>query len=209
MNVAQLSVGGDHACVVTTSGDPMCWGHNDDGALGNPTAGDSSPVALPVVGLPGKASSVTMGSFHACAILAAGPVYCWGTGTSGELGNGDTVSSVAPVPVVGLASGVTLVEAAGGPVNGDATCAVQGGAVSCWGNGTSFRLGDGQTGPRSTPQRMTTLPASAKGLALGANHACVHLTNDEIRCWGQGPRGQLGDGASTDRALPVVVTIPP
>jgi alpha-tubulin suppressor-like RCC1 family protein len=53
---------------------------------------------------------------------------------------------------------------------------------------------------------MTTLPATVVKLVGGDNHWCALLANGELRCWGQGKEGQLGDGASVDRAIPVAVS---
>ena len=49
-DVAQVSVGGDHACVVTNSGGAKCWKSNFNGQLGDGTTA-SPPAAGDVVGL--------------------------------------------------------------------------------------------------------------------------------------------------------------
>jgi hypothetical protein len=44
------------------------------------------------------AQSISAGESHACAIESAtGYLYCWGNGSSGQLGNGDTEKSNVPV----------------------------------------------------------------------------------------------------------------
>lgn len=199
---AQLSADADHACAITRTGDPFCWGHNDNGALGDPTAGDQSSHAVPVGGLPGKAESISIGGWHACARVGGG-AFCWGTGAAGELGNGGTSHSTAPVPVIGHGSNVSLLHASGGPDDGDSTCAARDGTVSCWGNGHFGRLGDGTTTSRGTPAPVSALPAPATALAGGQNHWCAALTTGDVMCWGRGASGQLGDGASVDRLAPV------
>lgn len=201
--VARLSVGGDHVCVLKTTGEPLCWGHSDGGALGNAAAGAASPIAVPVLGLPTKPTVITIAGWHACAIVG-GSAWCWGTGSGGMLGNGDTSDSVSAVPV-SLGGGVTLLKTAGGPDDYDATCAVQNGDLWCWGYGKYFRLGNGEVTPQLRPVKMTTLPAAVVSLAGGDNHWCASLANGEVRCWGHGAAGELGDGAGVDRSLPVLV----
>lgn len=196
----------DHSCAVKTSGATWCWGHHDYGAaLGNSSVSDFSPKAVPVQGLPGAAENVGVGGGHVCAVVDGG-LWCWGGGADGQLGDGKTAASVAPVRVTGLGDGVTLVATSRG-FEGDSTCAVRSGQLWCWGAGTYFRLGDGQTSPRSTPNRVTTLPATVTQLAGGAFHWCAVLATGEVWCWGGGAKGQLGDGAAIDRALPVAVKV--
>ena len=53
-----------------------CWGNNENGATG------AAPVLVdstvdPVPGLP-KALAVAVGSWHACAIVVDGSIWCWG-----------------------------------------------------------------------------------------------------------------------------------
>ncbi len=203
---AKLSVSNDHACAITTSGDPFCWGHSDNGALGNAAAGGESSRAVPVEGLPGKAQSVTIGGWHACALVDGG-AFCWGTGTAGELGNGGTTHSIAPVPVIGHGTGVDLLAAGGGPSDGDTTCASRAGTLSCWGVGKYGRLGDGQTASRATPADVS-LPGAVTAIAGGGNHLCAAIATGEVFCWGRGNVGQIGDGAGIDRLVPTRVNLP-
>jgi alpha-tubulin suppressor-like RCC1 family protein len=203
-DIVEISTGNDHACARKSTGVVVCWGHSDNGTLGNVDAGAASAKAVPVEGLPGPAQSVSIAGWHGCAIVAGG-VWCWGTGGLGELGNGGTSDSVAPVPVNGLGDEVTLAVTAGGAADQDATCAVRKGGLWCWGAGKYFRLGDGMTSARKLPYAVTTLPSVVTKLAGGDNHWCALLANGEVRCWGAGVLGQLGDGAGVDRAIPVVV----
>ncbi|APR78150.1 BNR repeat domain protein [Minicystis rosea] len=52
------------------------------------------------------------------------------------------------------------------------------------------------------------MPLLASAIAVGAGHSCAILTGGGVACWGDGARGQLGDGVSGkghQRALPNVV----
>jgi alpha-tubulin suppressor-like RCC1 family protein len=104
-----------------------------------------------VASLP-AAATVTAGGAHSCAALTDGRVFCWGANDQGQLGDGDNVPSLVPVPVPALTA---VVQVAAGRAH---TCARQrDGAVWCWGGNDSGQLGDGRALQKTTPQlgRMT------------------------------------------------------
>jgi alpha-tubulin suppressor-like RCC1 family protein len=72
-----------------------------------------------------------------CAVVS-GAAYCWGYNYSGQLGDNTTDTRNAPVPVKGLVSGVTAINA--GLTH---TCAITNGRAYCWGNNSRGQLGDG------------------------------------------------------------------
>jgi alpha-tubulin suppressor-like RCC1 family protein len=43
---------------------------------------------------------------------------------------------------------------------------------------------------------------------LGGHHACAARDDGALLCWGRNFTGQLGDGTTTDRATPAVVSLP-
>jgi alpha-tubulin suppressor-like RCC1 family protein len=209
-NVTEISNGQDHACARVASGDVYCWGHNDNGTLGTSKVNVDGVAdsAMKVEGLPGPAQKLAFAAWHACVIIS-GATWCWGTGTNGELGNGGTSHSTQPVAAIGLATAVTTLALGGGPNDGDSSCAVRAGEALCWGQNQYGRLGDGQTAARGVANPVATLPKTVVDVAAAFNHACALLANDEVRCWGRGTNGQLGDGAGVDRSIPVTVTLPP
>jgi alpha-tubulin suppressor-like RCC1 family protein len=82
----ELSLGYDHACVLTTAGLAYCWGSNNSNQSGKASTADNSvgPVADGLV-----FSSIAAGPSHTCAIRAADQVaYCWGSNYYGQLGTG-------------------------------------------------------------------------------------------------------------------------
>ena len=91
--VTALSAGYNQTCALA-AGSVTCWGGITDAA----SAEHDGP--RPVAGLT-AVEEVSVGTFHACA-LTAGAVSCWGANPNGQLGDGTTSSSDAPVAVVGL-----------------------------------------------------------------------------------------------------------
>jgi len=198
--VAAVSVGSSHTCARTTAGGLKCWGANFVGQLGNGTyVGNSTPVD--VAGLTSGVAAVSAaGGEHTCARTTGGGAKCWGSGGSGQLGNGTLTGSNTPVDVTGLTSGVADVSAGGH------TCArTTGGAVKCWGSNTAGQLGNGTTTNSSTPVNVNGLASGVSAVSVGYYHTCALTAGGGVKCWGDNDAGQLGNGTGVDSSSPVVV----
>jgi alpha-tubulin suppressor-like RCC1 family protein len=170
--------------------------------------GDDAPgsTVLPSA----TATQLAVGRLHICALTSAGAVRCWGTSQRGEVGNGgalDSTNYLVPVQVVGLTSGVTAIAAH----NGDHTCALAGGAVTCWGDDTYGQLGSGiphsSTGrtDSSTPIAVAGLGAGVQAIAVGGDHSCAITAAGGVKCWGNNEYGQLGNDSDVATNLAVDV----
>jgi alpha-tubulin suppressor-like RCC1 family protein len=207
--VASISVGYYHTCAVATGGAVKCWGANPDTELGDGTTRSAvAPVA--VSGLGSGIASVAAGGVNSCAVTTGGAVKCWGANSNGELGDDWDQPSNVPVDVFGLSSGVASVA-----VGGDTVCALtSGGAVKCWGNGTEDELGDLRPNVSPFVTRVdSTVPVDISGLGAGVASisvgflsACALTTLGAVECWGDNSHGELGDGTTTTRSTPAVVT---
>ncbi|CAB5514306.1 hypothetical protein LMG26857_03365 [Achromobacter anxifer] len=146
------------------------------------------------------AKQVLVGYSHACALTMTNGVKCWGMNGNGQLGNGKTTDSVAPVDVVGLTSGVAQL-AVGSGQNCVVTTA---GGAKCWGGNYSGQLGDSTSkNNQLTPVDVVGLTSGVKSIATGSSHSCAVLTTGEVRCWGANNMGQLGDRTAVDKITPV------
>lgn len=77
--------------------------------------------------------------------------------------------------------------------------------VACWGRGLEGQLGTGTTTGSNTPRLVKGLQSGVLGLALGESHACALMLDGTVRCWGKNDVGQLGDGTTANRLVPVKV----
>jgi hypothetical protein len=207
-----LAAGEAGVCaVLQNTGDVQCWG----GAIGNrPTS---------VVDANGSkftdATAVAVGFAHVCVLHGSeGKVACWATvqstasvlGGMGQLGRG-TVN----VPnwnkwadIDGLSS---IVRLAAGFAH---TCALDSsGHVHCFGRANAGELGldpstaDDTSGTAQvfyTPRPVPSL-ADAVAIYAGGETTCAVRRSGQLVCMGMNDHGQIGDGTTANRYMPVNV----
>lgn len=200
----RLAARSSHSCAVLSSGAVRCWGYNASGQLGyvhtqrigdNEVAGASGDVD---VGL--GVMALAMGGSHTCVLTTSGTVRCWGSGSSGRLGYGNTTTigdNETPSSAGDVSLGGTAVGIAAGLAH---TCAIiSDGTVRCWGDNTYGQLGLGHTtaiGDNEVPSSVAVVNVGGvvKQLVAGDDHTCALLDNGHVRCWGRNNIGQLGYG---------------
>ncbi len=202
VSFTQVSAGGNHTCGVTATGGAECWGSNTFGQLGDGTTINSSkPVG--VSGMGSSVASISAGTNHTCAVMVSGEARCWGSNTSGQIGNGDTdveSGQLTPVTVTDMSSGVASISA-----GANHTCAITtSGEAKCWGSNDLGQIGDGSSSPRLTPVSVTGLPTGVTSISAGSTHSCAVMA-EAAKCWGYNNRGQLGDGTTSLSTTPVNV----
>lgn len=210
--VSAVAAGGDTTCVIA-SGQAYCWGAGADGRLGNSDNSNSLvPVAVTTSGVLNNKTinSISVGGAHACVIANDGLPFCWGLGTSGQLGNSGITSSNVPeaVTMTGLSSltgrkGISI------SAGGNFTCLVADNKTAhCWGEGSLGQLGSSISSSSYPKAVNTTGDLSGKSVSYvsaGMSHACVVTLDNLAFCWGGNFSGQLGNGGTSTSTVPVAV----
>lgn len=178
------------------------WGRNPAGQLGTGNTVDAT-TPTPVVGLDGAMTfDVGAGAFHGCARLA-GEVRCWGHNPEGEVGNGNTVTPVTAPVAVALSSAARDLA-----VGFQHSCAIlTDDTVQCWGRNDFGEVGNGTTTVQPAPVAVSGLSGVFR-ISAGEFTTCAIVgtaASTDVRCWGQNDHGQLGDGTTTNSAVPVSV----
>ena len=219
-NYGQVGVGLAPADATTACGTGTA---NSNSCIGD-ESGEMAANTNVNLGVGLTASTVAAGGNHVCAVLVdsqsalTGGVKCWGRNNFGQLGYGtsavaganDVVGEVpgdiAALSSVNLGSGVTATAVAAGENH---TCVITNtGGVKCWGRNNLGQLGYDQ--PNSGAWASTgdadadmgsnladvNLGAGRTALAItaGSNFTCALLDTQNIKCWGDHSKGQLGLG---------------
>lgn len=182
---------------LNANGQLFGWGRNASGALG---IGNTSMRATPIQ----VSTTLRIGAVglrHACAIDVDGQLFCAGTGA---LGNGTFNGAALFVQESTLSTGWTDVAASNA-----ASCGINGGAISCWGDNGSSELGDGTTDMRASPTPVSgeETPNRDWSLVRGGRtlHFCAIKTGGDLYCWGANYSGELGLGHTTNTPMPAFV----
>jgi alpha-tubulin suppressor-like RCC1 family protein len=199
--VKSVASAGSHSCALFESGAVKCWGKNTSSQIGDGTTIDRL-VPTEVLGLASGVADIAAGYDFNCVLTTGGGVKCWGLNSSGQLGDGSTVTRNSPVDVLGLTTGVKSIRA-----GYEFACAVlTTGGVKCWGANSYGQLGRANTTASSTPVDVVGMASGVESISLGYYHACARLDSTAAKCWGYNFRGMLGDGTTTNRSSPVDVT---
>lgn len=213
VNFTAIASGEFHTCAIATNDRAYCWGYNPNGQLGNGTTTNSStPVAVSQGSIPAGVNfkQISVEDRHTCAIATNDRAYCWGEGTSGQLGNGAGASSLTPVAVSqgALPAGVNFKQISVGYL---ASCAIAtNDRAYCWGINNYGQAGMGSLGDHTTPVAVLQgdIPAGVNFAEISSSnlHVCATATNNRVYCWGYGQYGQIGNGSTGNRSIPTAVT---
>ncbi|MEW2619830.1 Ig-like domain repeat protein [Streptomyces sp. NPDC048106] len=206
--VTAIASGDDYVLALTSAGQVLAWGYNEWGQLGNGVTGGESNVPV-AVHLPAgtTVTAISSGAGHALALTSTGEVLAWGDNDFGQLGDGTTTSRNEPVPVH-VPAGTTVTSIAGADDHSLALTST--GQVLAWGYNGSGQLGNGTTTSSSLPVTVQ-LPADVVVTSVAGAHGFQSFaltSTGQVLAWGDNTYGQLGDGTTTRRTVPVLVHLP-
>jgi alpha-tubulin suppressor-like RCC1 family protein len=190
-------ISGGHGYTIVAAGAPFC-GLTGDSLVycWNNQWAPPSPVSTTL-----RFKSVAVGYGHGCAVTVAGAAYCWGFGSRGQLGNGDSVDAATAVPVSG---NLTFQAITAGD---DHTCALTPtGAAYCWGGNYRGQLGIGTHDPAAhvVPQDVAA-GLTFSSISAGEFSTCGLTIAGTAYCWGWNGEAQVGNGSLDQADAPSLV----
>ena len=213
-----ISAGVQHALALTSAGTVRAWGVDDSGQLGDgqKSLGALEPVTVRGPGGVGSLTgivAVSAGDGFSVALREDGTVWAWGANGAGSLGDGTLTDRLTPVEVVaasgsGHLSGIVAVSA-----GDESVVAIRSdGTAWAWGQGDAGQLGNGATTSSDRPVEVLGVGdvghlGSVVAVAAGESHVLGLLSSGTVVAWGKNQNGQLGDGTTTDRLVPVKVDL--
>ena len=196
--VGAVTTTAGYTCGIITTGDMYCWGVSWFGVLGNGSFGTLSPGPTPTLVAGGHQwTELATGMYYVCAIASDGRVFCWGSGDSGQIGNGNfghgSMDNVAiPTPI----SGTGTFGSVSTGIMGGACAITLTKAAMCWGANVYGRLGNGT-------ETLSAVPVAVSGglsfdaLATSYTGTCGIVAGSAY-CWGQSGMLALGGGSAPD-----------
>lgn len=203
--ITHFSAAENTTCTVENNLKVICWG---GGNLGIGPVGNSITWTQPenVLGLSSTVQKLAKvdvliddSNFQNCSIHNGG-VKCWGTNTSGNLGNGTLNPSRVPVATIPELSGVTDLASIVGTSNAN-SCAVVNGGLQCWG------AGYGNVPMQIFPALSNVTSVVSTQYGGGNDSYNCAIVNGGVQCWGINDYGQLGNNTTVSSLVVPVVAI--
>ncbi len=197
-----VALGTSHTCGLTATGAAFCWGSNTSGQLG---LGAQAPQQVSRPSQLADAlvfTALAAGEAHTCGMREDGAVFCWGSGRSGQLGNGQQSDSPRPVLVVGG----QVFRALG--LGAQHSCGLDADGIAwCWGDNAAQQLGVVAARSSAVPVPVLARP-SVHAPASGATAARSLLEAFDDGNWTAAPAWLVDSApgaalAMTERAVEI------
>jgi len=197
----QIAAGKDFGLAVKNDGTVWGWGSNAHGQLGVAVADDALYFTSPIQVSSGSLTDIqkiTVGNDYSLALKSDGTVWAWGANNQGQLGVGNTIDSITPLPVA-LPGGTVITELA---ARNHSLALQNNGSIWAWGKNDMGQLGDDTTTQRNEPVKVVDI-GDARGIAVTDTWSLALRNDDSVWGWGDNDSGQLLDKTKTQRHYPV------
>jgi alpha-tubulin suppressor-like RCC1 family protein len=178
----------------------FAWGQNTGGVLGDGTiTAKCSPIREFCSSTDWCQVSMSIIISTGAAIKTSGQLWAWGSGSSGQLGDGTLTNRCSPVRE--FCSATDWCQVGAGYTH---TLAVKtSGQLWSWGSSACGEIGDGFKFTRNSPVREICSATDWCQASASYRRSAAIKTSGELWAWGCNTDGLLGDGTTTSRCSPV------
>ncbi|MBU1238569.1 hypothetical protein KKF84_09975 [Myxococcota bacterium] len=204
--IAGVAVGYRHVSAVTPTDNWFYgWGDNTYGTLGDGTVSATELVPVDTISPVNYLRAVEAGYNASCALTASLEAACWGSDSSGLLGNGagqgdktEPFNVVNPGGIIFDSLSMKNLHACALDLSGNAWC---------WGNNLQGQLGIGTAALFAEEPTAVTMPPGRHfvRIATGQYSTCAIDDLGGAWCWGSNDGGQLGNNSLVNSNTPVAV----
>ena len=207
----QISAGKYHSLGIDMNGSLWAWGYNGNGRLGDGTTNAKKvPTKITIEGEENKKwKQISAGGSHSLAIDEDGNLWSWGLNSKGQLGIGTNDDKLVPTKItIEEEQNKKWKQVSAGDQYSLAID--EDGNLWSWGYNHNGELGDGTTGEKNVPTKITIEGEENKKwkqIYAGYDHSLVIDENDNLWSMGYNAYGQLGDGTIKDKHVPTKITV--
>jgi alpha-tubulin suppressor-like RCC1 family protein len=188
--IRQVAAAVQSVLAAGVDGSVWAWGYNRFGQLGDGTAQDQPrPVRVSISGV----TQVAVGLTISVARRSDGTVWNWGIGVD----HMTPVRASTPSRITQVAAGFD-----------HAVALRSDGSVWSWGSNFLGQLGTGTPADSRVPVRVDRHVSGITQIAAGGYHSLALGRDRKIWAWGDDEFGQVGDGATSARFVPVHLAQP-
>jgi len=210
--VNHIVTGKYHSLLVTSNNRVFTWGDNTYGQLGDGTLVNKLiPTEITnkfSLLLGEEIIKVSTKDDHYILLTSSNRVFTWGYNNNGQLGNKTFVHSSLPIEIItnfNLQTNETINDVIAGFDFSFAITSTK--QVYAWGNNLYGQFGNSTTSSRLTPEEsLLEFQGELEKVITGGDHSFGITSTKRVFSWGYNAYGQLGDGLTTNRYIPIEIT---
>ncbi len=191
--IRDFDVGSNTMCAIRDSdGKVYCSGYSSSYYdIPGKTSQQNTPVYISSMST--SIQQLSMSQRSGCYITTSGYLYCWGW-DNGRFGRGTTDQKLSSPTYI--TRSIAKVDSGYGYHTCILTTSAQ---VKCAGYNSNYQTGKDSNTTERVSSWYTVPLVDPIDIALGENHSIALQSNGEVKVWGKGSSGQLGNGSTTTR----------